>query len=39
LGEENFVKGEGPGGGAGDGEMAEVRWIEAAAEEPDAHDL
>ena len=36
-GEEDLVEGEGLLGGAGQTEMAEVRWVEGAAEEGYAH--
>ena len=38
-GEEDLVEREGGGRGAGDGEMAEVGWVEAAAEEAYAHKI
>lgn len=36
-GEEDAVEGEGVGGGAGDGDVAAVGWVEGAAEEGYAH--
>ena len=35
-GEEDLIQRELPGGGAGDGEVAAVGWVKAAAEEGDA---
>ena len=36
-GEEDGIEREVIGGGAGDGEVAAVGWVEGAAEESDAH--